>query len=123
MNLEDSSTNTAKCQSSKEHMNSARHAVNWDYKVEDMVLLYNSRYKNNNTAVQKLEFWWLEPYKVIKANSRKENYVLAELDGVKRLIQCQNSDWNHMFFVISLSIMSIIDVLMHILKVTAQTSI
>jgi hypothetical protein len=28
MNLEDSSTNTAKCQSSKEHMNSARHAVN-----------------------------------------------------------------------------------------------
>ncbi len=71
-------------QSSKEHMNSARHAVNWDYKVEDMVLLYNSRYKNNNTAVWKLEFWWLRPYKVIKANSRKENYVLAELDGVKK---------------------------------------
>jgi hypothetical protein len=46
-------------QSSKEHMNSARHAVNQDYKVEDMVLLYNSQYKNNNTAVQKLEFWWL----------------------------------------------------------------
>jgi hypothetical protein len=60
------------CQSSKEHMNSAKHAVNWDYKVEDMVLLYNSRYKNNNTAVWKLEFWWLESYKVIKANSRKE---------------------------------------------------
>jgi hypothetical protein len=53
----------------------------------------------------------------------KENYVLAELDGVKRLIQCQNSDWNHMFFIISLLIMSIIDILMHILKVTAQTSI
>jgi hypothetical protein len=33
-----------------------------------------------------------EAYKVIKANPRKENYVLAELDGVKRLIQCQNSD-------------------------------
>jgi hypothetical protein len=30
-------------------------------------------------------------------NPKKENYVLAELDGVKRLIQCQNSDWNHMF--------------------------
>ncbi len=71
-------------QSGKEHMNSARHAVNWDYKVEDMILLYNSRYKNNNTAVQKLEFWWLRLYKVIKANSRKENYVLAELDGVKK---------------------------------------
>ena len=65
-------------------MNSARHAVNWDYKVEDMVLLYNSRYKNNNTAAQKLEFWWLGPYKVIKANPRKGNYVLAELDGVKK---------------------------------------
>jgi hypothetical protein len=33
--------------------------VNEDYKVEDMVLLYNSQYKNNNTAVWKLEFWWL----------------------------------------------------------------
>jgi hypothetical protein len=38
-------------QSNKEHMNSAKHAVNEDYKVEDMVLLYNSQYKNNNTAV------------------------------------------------------------------------
>jgi len=71
-------------QSSKEYMNSVKHAVNWDYKVEDMVLLYNSQYKNNNTAVQKLEFWWLRLYKVIKANPRKENYVLAELDGVKK---------------------------------------
>ena len=71
-------------QSSKEHMNSARHAVNWDYKVEDMILLYNSWYKNDNTAVWKLEFWWLESYKIIKVNSRKENYVLAELDGVKK---------------------------------------
>ncbi len=32
-------------------MNNAKHAVNWDYKVEDMILLYNSQYKNNNTAV------------------------------------------------------------------------
>ncbi len=72
------------CWSDKEHMNDARHAVNWDYKVEDMILLYNSRYKNNNTAVQKLEFWWLESYKIIKANSKKENYVLAELDSIKK---------------------------------------
>jgi hypothetical protein len=84
---------------------------------------FYNQYKNNNTAVWKLEFWWLESYKIIKVNLRKENYVLAELNSVKRLIQCQNSDWNHMFFVISLSIMSIIDILMHILKVTAQTSI
>jgi hypothetical protein len=59
-------------QSSKEHMNSAKHAVNWDYKIEDMILLYNSQYKNNNTAVQKLEFWWLRSYKVIKANSKRK---------------------------------------------------
>ncbi len=72
------------CQSSKEHMNSARHAVNQDYKIEDMILLYNSQYKDNNTAAQKLEFWWLRLYKVIKTNSRKENYVLAELDGIKK---------------------------------------
>jgi len=72
------------CKSNKEHMNSARHAVNWDYKVEDMVLLYNSWYKNDNTAVQKLEFWWLGSYKVIKANSRKENYVLTELDDAEK---------------------------------------
>ncbi len=65
-------------------MNSAKHAVNWDYKIEDMILLYNSQYKNNNTAVQKLEFWWLRSYKVIKANPKKENYVLAELDSVKK---------------------------------------
>jgi len=49
-----------------------------------MILLYNSRYKDDNTAVQKLEFWWLESYKVIKANSKKENYVLAELNGAKK---------------------------------------
>ncbi len=71
-------------QSSKEHINSVKHAVNWDYKVEDMVLLYNSRYKDDNTAAQKLEFWWLRLYKVIKANSKKENYVLAELNGVEK---------------------------------------
>ncbi len=65
-------------------MNSARHAVNWDYKVEDMILLYNSQYKNNNTTVQKLEFWWLKSYKIIKVNSRKANYVLAELDSIKK---------------------------------------
>ncbi len=65
-------------------MNNARHAVNQDYRVEDMVLLYNSQYKDDNTAAQKLEFWWLEPYKVIKMNSKKENYVLAELDDVKK---------------------------------------
>ncbi len=72
------------CQSNKEHMNGARYAVNWDYKIEDMVLLYNSQYKNNNTAVWKLEFWWLESYKIIKVNLRKENYVLAELNSVKK---------------------------------------
>jgi len=44
------------CQSNKEYMNGARHAVNQDYKVEDMVLLYNSQYKDDNTAAQKLEF-------------------------------------------------------------------
>ncbi len=58
--------------------------MNWDYKIEDIILLYNSWYKNDNTAVWKLEFWWLEPYKIIKVNSRKENYVLAELNGVKK---------------------------------------
>jgi len=57
MNLEETAAQIQQmCSSSKEHMNSARHAVNQDYKVEDMVLLYNSQYKNNNTAVQKLEF-------------------------------------------------------------------
>jgi hypothetical protein len=55
MNLEETAAQIQQMhQSSKEHMNSARHAVNWDYKVEDMVLLYNSQYKNNNTAVQSL---------------------------------------------------------------------
>jgi len=85
MNLEETAAQIQQMrQSSKEHMNSARHAVNQDYKVEDMILLYNSQYKDDNTAAQKLEFWWLGPYKVIKANSRKENYVLAELDSVKK---------------------------------------
>ncbi len=85
MNLEETATWIQWTrQSNKEHMNSARHAVNQDYKVGDMVLLYNSRYKDNNTAAQKLEFWWLRPYKVIKANPRKENYVLAELDGAEK---------------------------------------
>ncbi len=57
MNLEETAAQIQQTrQSGKEHMNGARHAVNQDYKVEDMVLLYNSQYKNNNTAVQKLEF-------------------------------------------------------------------
>jgi len=57
MNLEETAAQIQQMRkSSKEHMNGARHAVNQDYKVEDMVLLYNSQYKDDNTAAQKLEF-------------------------------------------------------------------
>ena len=47
---------------SKEHINDIWNTEDQNYKVEDLVLLYNSYYKNNNTADHKLKFWWLELY-------------------------------------------------------------
>ena len=44
----------------------------------------NSWYKKNNTADQKLNYWWLDLYKIVKTNSKKKNYVLAELDSMQK---------------------------------------
>ena len=46
----------------KEHMNDIQNIENQNYKIEDLVLLYNNHYKNNNTTNCKLEFWWLKLY-------------------------------------------------------------
>ena len=46
----------------KEYMNNIQNIENQNYKIEDLVLLYNSHYKNNNTADCKLKFWWLKLY-------------------------------------------------------------
>jgi len=48
------------------------------------VLFYNSRYKNNNTAEWKLKFWWLNLYKIIKTNLKKNNYNIAELNSTEK---------------------------------------
>ena len=42
---------------SKKYINNIQNIKNQNYKIEDLVLLYNSHYKNNNTADYKLKFW------------------------------------------------------------------
>lgn len=49
-----------------------------------MILLYNSQYKNNNTTEQKLKFWWLSSYKIVKTNTKKKNYIIAELNSTEK---------------------------------------
>ena len=67
-------------QQDKNWTDSVQTVKNQSYKIEDLVLLYNSQYKKDNTADWKLNYWWLDLYKIVKTNSKKENYVLAELD-------------------------------------------
>ena len=65
----------------KEYQDEAMSAENRKYKVRDLVLLHNSRWKEDNSASRKLGFWWLGPYRVASTNHRKGNYTLEELDG------------------------------------------
>ena len=71
-------------QQDKNWINSAQNVKNQSYKIEDLVLLYNSQYKKDNTADWKLNYWWLDLYKIVKTNSKKKNYVLAELDRTQK---------------------------------------
>ena len=41
---------------SKKHINDIQNTEDQNYKIEDLVLLYNSHYKNNNTTDCKLKF-------------------------------------------------------------------
>ena len=41
---------------SKEYNNDTQHAVNRKYRVENLVLLYNLWYKDNNSIQRKLQF-------------------------------------------------------------------
>ena len=65
-------------------MNDIWNIEDQNYKIEDLVLLYNNHYKNDNTADCKLKFWWLKLYWMIKASLKKKNYVIAELDSTKK---------------------------------------
>ena len=53
-------------------MNNIQNIENQNYKIENLVLLYNSHYKNDNTADYKLKFWWLELYWMIKTSLKKK---------------------------------------------------
>ena len=46
----------------KEYINDIQNTENQNYKIEDLILLYNNHYKNDNIADCKLKFWWLELY-------------------------------------------------------------
>jgi len=48
------------------------------------VLLYNSRYKNNNMTEWKLKFWWLDFYKIVKINLKKNNYNIVKLNDTEK---------------------------------------
>ena len=65
----------------KEYQDDRTNAIDRGYKKGDLVLLHDSRYKEDNSASRKLSFWWLGPYRVVEANTKKGNYRLAELDG------------------------------------------
>jgi len=57
---------------------------NQSYIIKDLVLLYNSKYKNNNTAEWKLKFWWLDFYKIVKTNLKKSNYNIVKLNDTEK---------------------------------------
>ena len=69
---------------SKEHINNIWNIKNQNYKIENLILLYNNHYKNNNTADYKLKFWWLELYQMIRTSLKKKNYVIAELNSTEK---------------------------------------
>ena len=71
-------------QQDKNWINSAQNVKNQSYKIKNLVLLYNSQYKKDNTADWKLNYWWLGLYKIVKTNSKKRNYVLTELDETQK---------------------------------------
>jgi len=48
------------------------------------VLLYNNRYKNDNTTEWKLKFWWLDSYKIVKTYLKKNNYNIVKLNSTKK---------------------------------------
>ena len=66
---------------SKEASDLAKGAVDRVYRVNDLVLLHDTRYKDDYSSDRKLGFWWSGPYRVVEANPDRGNYVLAELDG------------------------------------------
>ena len=71
-------------QQDKNWTDSAWNVKNQSYKIENLVLLYNSWYKKDNTADWKLNYWWLSLYKIVKTNLKKKNYVLAKLDRTQK---------------------------------------
>jgi len=52
--------------------------------IRDLVLLYNSKYKNDNTAEWKLKFWWLDSYKIVKTNLKESNYNIVKLNNTEK---------------------------------------
>ena len=55
-------------QQGKNWINSVQNVKNQSYKIGNLVLLYNSQYKKDNTADWKLNYWWLDLYEIVKTN-------------------------------------------------------
>jgi len=65
-------------------MNESQNMKNQNYIIKDLMLLYNNRYKNDNTTKWKLKFWWLDSYKIVKTNSKKSNYNIVKLNDIEK---------------------------------------
>jgi len=65
-------------------MNRFWNTKNQSYMIEDLVLFYKCRYKNNNTTEWKLKFWWLDSYKIVKTNLKKSNYNIVKLNDTEK---------------------------------------
>ena len=66
---------------SKEYQDEALNAEDRMYQPGDLVLLHDTKWKEDHSAARKLGFWWTGPYRVTESNHEKGNYFLSELDG------------------------------------------
>ncbi len=71
----------------KEAWDQAMDAKESAFQIDDLVLLYNSRYQNDDSIVRKLAFWWLGPYRVVYADNRKGTYTPLNSYSSKLLAQ------------------------------------
>ena len=69
---------------SKEYSDVSKRAEDKVFRGGDLVLLHDTRYKDDYSSDRKLDFWWQGPYKVTEADPLKGVYRLQELDGSNR---------------------------------------
>jgi hypothetical protein len=67
----------------KEYFDSTKRIRAEPIRAGDLVLLHNTQREKDMTRQNKLNFRWLGPYRVVRANPNKGSFTLAEVDGTE----------------------------------------